>query len=143
MARTLIRAHTLLTQSPGQTPLSPGALAVEDGVIRRVGPLAALEREGPYDAIVGDPARHLALPGLVNGHHHCLQPNKVSLPGAPLETWLLRSRKRQLPALTAEELYDHTLWGALLCLKSGVTALVDHYQPFAAHLEDLGVPASV
>ncbi len=142
MARTLIRAHTLLTQSAAQPTVPNGAIAVEDGVIRRVGPLPDLEREGPYDAVVGDPQRHLALPGLVNGHHHTLRPARMELAVAPLESWLVRQRLRQLPPLSAEEVYDHTLWGTLQFLKSGMTAAVDHY-PADPRLEDFGLPASV
>jgi 5-methylthioadenosine/S-adenosylhomocysteine deaminase len=142
MVRTLVRAHTLLTQSDAQPTVVGGAIAVEDGMIRRVGPLAALEREGPYDTVIGDPERHLAFPGLVNGHHHTLRPARLELGAAPLERWLVRQRLRQLPPLSADEVYDHTLWGTLQFLKSGVTAVVDHY-PFDARLEDLGVPASV
>ena len=142
MARTLIRAHTLLTQSAMQPVVRSGGITIEDGVIREVGPLAELERKGPYDTVLGDQERHLALPGFINGHHHSLRPARIGLRSSPLESWLARSRERQVPALSPDQVYDHTLWGTLQFLKSGVTAVVDHY-PFDPRLEDLGVPASI
>lgn len=142
MARTLIRAHTVLTQSPTRGNIRSGAIAVENGVVRRIGPLEELEANGPYDTTLGDPERHLALPGFVNGHHHSLRPARIGLRASPLETWLVRQRNRQLPRLSPEEVYDHTLWGTLQFLKSGATSVVDHY-PYDPRIEDLGVPASV
>ena len=52
MARTLIRAHTVLTQSPVLGAIRSGAIVVENGVIRRIGSLEALEaaRSDPADA---------------------------------------------------------------------------------------------
>src|SRR3954452_25602315 len=139
MVRMLIRAHTLLTQSATAPTVSNGGIAVEDGVIRRVGPLSDLEREGPYDAVVGDPERHLALPGLVNGHHHTLRPARMELGTAPLESWIVRQRLRQLPPLSAEEVYDHTLWGTLQLLRAVMTSVLDHY-PADRRQEDSGEP---
>jgi 5-methylthioadenosine/S-adenosylhomocysteine deaminase len=142
MSRLLVRAHTLLTQSQRHAAVMDGALLVEDGVIRRVGPLAELEQAGPFDVVIGDPRRHLALPGFVNGHHHSLRPARVGLPAAPLEPWVLRSRLRALPPLTPDELYDHTLWGTLQFLKSGVTSVVDHF-PADPRLDDFGLADSI
>lgn len=142
MARTLIRAHTLLTQSASIGNLTSGAIVVEDGVIRRVGSLAELEQQGPFESVIGDPHRHLALPGMVNGHHHSLRPARIGVRSSPLESWLVRSRQRELPPLSPEETYDHTLWGTLQFLKSGATAVIDHF-PVDPRLEDLGVPPSV
>lgn len=142
MGRTLIRAHTVLTQSPALGNIRSGAIAVENGVIRRVGPLEALEADGRYDELLGDPERHLALPGFVNGHHHSLRPVRIGLPASQLETWLLRQRQRRLPALSPEEVYDHTLWGTLQFLKSGATSVIDHY-PYDPRIQDLGVPESI
>jgi 5-methylthioadenosine/S-adenosylhomocysteine deaminase len=141
MPRLLVRAHTLLTQSRRHDVVSDGALLIEDGVIRRVGPRAELEQAGPFDLVIGD-ARHLALPGLVNGHHHSLRPARVGLPADPLEPWVLRSRLRALPSLPPDELYDHTLWGTLQFLKSGVTSVIDHF-PADPRLDDLGLADSI
>lgn len=139
MARTLIRAHTLLTQSSRHGTLRHAGILVEDGAIRRVGPLPELEREGPFEAVLGNPERHLALPGMLNGHHHSLRPGRLGLRAAPLESWLVRSRLRQVPPLSEEEAYDHTLWGTLQFLKSGATAVIDHF-PTDPRLGDLGLP---
>jgi cytosine/adenosine deaminase-related metal-dependent hydrolase len=56
--------------SPVRPEVCAAGLVVEDGLIRRVGPPAELEQQGPDETVVGDPSRHLALPGLVNAHHH-------------------------------------------------------------------------
>jgi len=122
--------------------MRPGAIVVEDGIIKRVGPLKELEANGPYENLLGDPDRHLVLPGFVNGHHHSLRPVRIGLQASPLETWLMRQRQRRLPPLSPEEVYDHTLWGTLQFLKSGATGVVDHY-PYDPRIEDLGVPASM
>ena len=66
----------------------------------------------------------------------------MELGTAPLESWIVRQRLRQLPPLSAEEVYDHTLWGTLQFLKSGMTSVVDHY-PADPRQEDFGVPPSV
>jgi 5-methylthioadenosine/S-adenosylhomocysteine deaminase len=141
MSRLLIRAHSLLTQSPRHGTVRHGALLVEEGVIRQIGPLAELEGKGPFDQVLGDPERHIALPGFVNSHHHSLRPTRIGLPAAPLETWLVRSRLRNIP-LTPEQVYDHTLWGTLQLLKSGVTSVIDHLG-VDWRMDDLGVPESV
>ncbi|MBI2087784.1 MAG: amidohydrolase family protein [Deltaproteobacteria bacterium] len=132
----------MLTQSSSLGNIRLGAIVVENGVIRSIGPLGEFEANGPYEMLLGDPERHLALPGFVNGHHHTLRPVRVGLRASPLETWLVRQRQRQLPPLSPEEVYDHTLWGTLQFLKSGVTAVVDHY-PYDPRIEELGAPASV
>jgi cytosine/adenosine deaminase-related metal-dependent hydrolase len=140
--RTLIQAHTLLTQTAAVGDMSGGGILVEDGLIRHVGPLAALQRQGPFDTVVGDPDRHVALPGMVNGHHHSLRPSRIGVRSDPLETVLVRNRLRNIAALSEQEAYDHTLWGTLQFLKSGATSVVDHY-PVDPRREDLGVPAAV
>src|ERR1051326_435400 len=142
MTRTLVRAHDLLTQSNVHGNIPAGALIVEDGVIRRVATLAALEQAGPFDAVIGDPTRHLVLPGFVNGHHHCLRPMWVGYRATPFEELRAQQQLMSLPPISADEAYDFTLWGALQFLKSGATAVVDHY-PFDPRMEDLGVPATV
>jgi cytosine/adenosine deaminase-related metal-dependent hydrolase len=142
MTRLLVRARTLLTQSERHATVTDGGLLVEDGVIRRVGPLAEVEQAGPFEQVVGDSQRHLALPGFVNGHHHSLRPGRIGLPTAPLEPWVVQSRLRPLPPLTPDELYDHTLFGTLQFLKSGVTSVVDHF-PADPRLDDLGMQDSV
>jgi 5-methylthioadenosine/S-adenosylhomocysteine deaminase len=142
VARTLIRAHTILTQSASQPTISPAGIVVEDSQIRQVGAMAELEPQGGFDSVLGDPERHLVTPGFVNGHHHSLRPARIGLRSSPLEGWLVRNRLRQAPSLSLDQLYDHTLWGTLQFLKSGATAVIDHY-PVDPRVEDLGVPAAV
>jgi cytosine/adenosine deaminase-related metal-dependent hydrolase len=142
MPRTLIEAHTLLTQSALHGDISNGGLIVEDGRISNVGPLEALRQQGPFDVVVGDANRHIALPGMVNGHHHSLRPPRVGHRPSFFESWLVRGRLRRVPALSEEEAYDHTLWGTLQFLKSGATAVVDHYALDFSR-EDYAVPAAV
>jgi cytosine/adenosine deaminase-related metal-dependent hydrolase len=142
VTRTLVRANTLLTQSArhGNVPLA--GVVVEDGTIQEVRPLKDLEDHGPWDTVLGDPARHLVLPGFVNAHHHCYRPTRIRRDFPPLESWMVRLRERQLPPLSAEEVYDQTLWGTLQFVKSGVTSVVDYY-PVDPRLDELGLPASV
>ncbi len=78
------------------TVFSPGALAVEDGVVVAAGPLADVEREAParFDRV--DLPGHAILPGLVNAHAHLSIPRLADRDGAralsppPFVEWILR-----------------------------------------------------
>jgi len=65
----LITAGTVITMEPGATPLSDGAVAIDDDRIVDVGPSAELmARYRPRRTIGG--ADKIALPGFVNAHQH-------------------------------------------------------------------------
>ena len=93
-------------------------IRVHNGIIAQIGPLPAvgygndrLPRYGSRNAV--------AMPGLVNGHHHFgITPLMGGVPFAPLELWLPRFRAmRQIgPRLD-------TLYSAIEMLESGTTCV--------------------
>ena len=108
--------------------LSNGAISVEDGFIREIGPAETLVREGrPFIDVKG----RLILPGMVNFHHHLystfspgfspLGPTE-SFPGILENLWWPLDR-----AVNGEILYYSVLIGALDSLSFGVTTLFDHH----------------
>jgi cytosine/adenosine deaminase-related metal-dependent hydrolase len=133
-SRLLVVAGCALVDDPIQGRLEPDtALLVDDGIIAEIGPAARLierypelPREGGHDL--------LALPGLVNAHHHgrgvtWLQQGH---PDEPLEEWLLGFRL----AHTVEPELD-ARYAAERLLRSGVTTvIISHYQPASPELAD-------
>ena len=92
------------------------AIVVRDGVIAALTPIG----ETP----TGDAVRYgsrdmIAMPGLVNSHHHFgLTPLMMGVPFAPLELWLPRFRgMRQVGARL------DTLYSAIEMLESGTTTV--------------------
>ena len=92
MARTLIRSRWLLTGRPDMAPIEHGAVVITDGVVSAIGPYESLAEWGPFQEQVGDPSRHIVMPGLINGHHHGTRPSRLGLRPGPLETWILKNR---------------------------------------------------
>ena len=117
-ADCLIRAGSVLCgtgQDGRMRVLEDAAIRVENGVIAEIGPLdtapGALPAHGSAETI--------ALPGLVNGHHHFgLTPLMMGVPFAPLELWLpqFRGMRQVGPRLD-------TLYSAIEMLESGTTCV--------------------
>ncbi len=70
-ATTLIRAARLIDPRSGAA-LSPAAVLVEDGKIKRVGPPARVQADAPATVRVVDLGGATLLPGLIDGHTHLL-----------------------------------------------------------------------
>ncbi len=70
-AATLIKAARLIDPRSG-TSLSPAAVLVEDGRIRRVGTPTQVQGEAPATARLLDLGGATLLPGLIDGHTHLL-----------------------------------------------------------------------
>lgn len=128
MASILIRSRWLLTGRPDVPAIEDGAVVVDNGRVRAVGPYQSLVKQGPFQEQFGDSSRHIVLPGFINGHQHAPRPAWLGVAPGPLETWILKRSLRSMPALSEEETYDHTLWGALQMLKGGVTTVLDHHR---------------
>jgi 5-methylthioadenosine/S-adenosylhomocysteine deaminase len=142
MYRVLVKAHTIITCSASNEVLRPGGAIIEDGVIVAIGPLAEIQSQGPFDRTIGDAETHIAIPGLVNGHHHSLRPNRPGRVSGPSEIALLQMRRRRLPSLSDAAIFDHTLWTAVSLLRSGVTSFVDCF-PVDPRLQDFGLAAGL
>ena len=101
---------------------SDGALVVRQGRIAAVGAAANILRDFPGLAVFGD-ANAVAIPGLVNSHHHFgLTPLMMGVPFAPLEFWLPRFRSMRQVGHRLD-----TLYSAIEMLESGTTT-VQHIQ---------------
>lgn len=102
--------------------IEDGAILVRDGRIAAVGPAPALMAAHPDLPIEGGPGL-VAMPGLVNAHHHFgLTPLMMGVPFAPLELWLPRFRGMRSVGHRLD-----TLYAAIEMLESGTTT-VQHIQ---------------
>lgn len=127
MVDYLIEGGTVLTQNGRRERLDDGAVAVEDGEIRAVGPTAEL-RDAVDAAETIDASGHVVLPGLVDVHVHV---SDILLRGYTGEDrglfdWLHNVKSPGVAAMTPE---DHRIAAALFCteaLRAGVTTFVEN-----------------
>ena len=124
-ADCLIEAGAILTGVDGAgsfVTLSDAAIRVAGGNIAEIGSAATLRRQFPALPRHGG-AGMIAMPGLVNGHHHSgITPLMHGVPFAPLEFWLPRFRAQRRVPLRLD-----TLYSAIEMLESGTTT-VHHIQ---------------
>ena len=70
MSGQLVRGRLVVTRWGAPSPaIEKGALHVEGGIVREVGPFDELRRRHPAAEVVGD-GTHLVMPGFVNSHSH-------------------------------------------------------------------------
>lgn len=118
MKSMLIRAAGLLADPESGTIAQPGAVLVEDGVVRAVGESALREEQEVECLDLGDA---ILMPGLVNAHQHGRGLSQVLLgyPDDHLEPWIARRHARGAP-----DPYALTRLAAANMLRNGVTATV-------------------
>jgi cytosine/adenosine deaminase-related metal-dependent hydrolase len=93
-------------------------IRVDDGMIAQIGPLAAVAYGNEHLARFGSPDM-IAMPGLVNSHHHFgITPLMQGVPFAPLELWLPQFR-----AMRQVDVRLDTLYSAIEMLESGTTTV--------------------
>lgn len=98
--------------------LTDSAIRVSGGDIAEIAPIADLARRFPDLPRQGGPGL-IAMPGLVNGHHHSgITPLMHGVPFAPLEFWLPRFRAQRRVPLRLD-----TLYSAIEMLESGTTTV--------------------
>ena len=96
------------------------AIWVHEGRIAQIGPMAAVGGNGSGLKRYGS-ARMIAMPGLVNSHHHFgLTPLMMGVPFAPLELWLPQFRMMRGVGARLDTLYYSPL---CLLLAAGVGTL--------------------
>jgi cytosine/adenosine deaminase-related metal-dependent hydrolase len=94
------------------------ALAVDDGRVLEIAPLADLRRRHPTAEIVGG-AGFVMIPGLINAHHHVgTTPLQLGAPDLPLELWFA-SRL----GLRDVDFRLDTLYAAFEMIESGITTV--------------------
>jgi cytosine/adenosine deaminase-related metal-dependent hydrolase len=121
MTTKIVRAAYVLCgfHADGAPDLRPeSAILIEDGIIQSVGPQQELIDLCPDAPIIGG-ADMVAIPGLVNAHHHVgLTPLQLGSQDHPLELWFA-SRL----ALRDVDLRLDTLYSAFEMIASGVTTV--------------------
>ena len=126
----LSNCRLVATMDDAGTEVQGASIAVEDGWITYVGTAAP---DGPYDEVI-DGSRFLALPGLVNTHHHLYQTLTRGFPlskGMGLFAWL----DMLYPiwaGLDQEMIYASTRAGLAELALSGCTTCADHLYVFPA-----------
>ncbi|MFD0685034.1 amidohydrolase family protein [Actinomadura fibrosa] len=118
----LLRGGVVIDTVPAPRVLGPADVLVEDGRIAAVGPdLAA-----PAGAEVIDVSGRIVLPGFVDTHRHTWQAGiRAALPDTTLHGYLERVLGELSPRYRPDDVYAGTLAGALECLDSGITTVVD------------------
>ena len=124
---SLFHAARILTQDAGRTILEDAALAVRNGRIAAVGPLADLETQWQPDSRVDLP-NMLLMPGLVNAHTHAAMTFLRGLADdMPLMEWLQQRIFPVEQALTPHIVRTGSLMGYAEMLRTGTTACIDMY----------------
>src|SRR3954447_27001097 len=125
MSELLIRGARVLDPGRPDTPVRD--LLIRDGVIQD--PAAAdlpPAPDGGGERQVLDARGLLALPGLVNAHHHSYDGfARGLLEDQPFDVWALHSQPAYLGPRSRRELRARTLLTALDCLRGGVTTVQD------------------
>ncbi|MDQ0394974.1 amidohydrolase family protein [Labrys monachus] len=121
----LIRARAVIrgVDAAGEAEIvEDAAIHVVDGAVAAIGEAGAMIAAHPDLPVEGGPDT-VAMPGLVNGHHHFgLTPLMMGVPFAPLELWLPHFRGMRRIGQRLD-----TLYAAIEMLESGTTA-VQHIQ---------------
>src|SRR5574341_796680 len=118
-----------------------GALYIEDGVIRAVGPSAALrKRHGARLSI--DCSGCIVTPGLINAHTHLYELLARGL-GKDFGTdeWLARTIYPINRFMRADDYYCAAAVGLAACLAQGTTAVIDQLTNYARFHADRTVEA--
>ena len=133
----LKKADLLVTMDAERREIPGGGVFIRDGVIEAVGPTAELPATA--DEVVSL-AGCVALPGLVNTHHHMYQTLTRAIPGAQdaeLFTWL-RTLYPIWSGITPEMIRVSTLTAMAELILSGCTTSSDHLYlyPNGSRLDD-------
>ncbi|WDZ97524.1 8-oxoguanine deaminase [Herbaspirillum sp. WKF16] len=125
--RTLLirNAAVVVTMNDTREEIKDGAIFIRNNVIEQVGRTGALPQEA--DEII-DAAHHVALPGLVNTHHHMYQSLTRAIPAAQdgeLFSWLTNLYPIWA-GLTPEMIKVSTLTAMAELILSGCTTSSDH-----------------
>jgi cytosine/adenosine deaminase-related metal-dependent hydrolase len=131
MARTLIKAGTIVAMDDQVGDLRQGDVLIEDDRIAAVAP--SLDAG---DAAVIDASDMIVMPGFVNAHIHTWQTGLRGVAGDwTIPEYLHNMHAAIAPRFAPEDIRIANLVGALNQLNSGVTTMVDwcHNNPTPAH----------
>ena len=147
MERLLVdHARLVATMDAERREIADGAIWIEGGLIRWVGPADELDpsvrelagREQGFHRL--DASRLVIMPGMVNTHHHLFQSLTRALPGAqdrPLFDWLVNHYPRW-SRLTPEMVYVSAQVALCELVLTGATTVSDHLYLYAkgARIDD-------
>jgi 5-methylthioadenosine/S-adenosylhomocysteine deaminase len=125
MADILIKGAYVVTMDPSRRILSNGAIAIAGDRIVAVGASDEVATAHPAPLVI-DGSDMMALPGLVDGHHH---PNQYLSNGigddVDIMTLLYKRLYPYEAALTPEEAYHGALGGFAEAIRNGTTCFND------------------
>ncbi len=126
--------HTLLMMDAGDSVLCGASLYIEDGEIRQV--IRPGQRRPKADRVI-DGRHAVAIPGLVNTHHHLYQTlTRAYGPSADAELFdWLRTLYPIWARLDEEAVHTAALVGMAELMLSGCTTTTDHHYVFARRLQ--------
>ncbi|SEQ27519.1 Cytosine/adenosine deaminase [Faunimonas pinastri] len=117
----IVEAGTALVGSDAQGRMQlrhDVAIRIHRGVIAQIGPLRGMIGGNEHLPRYGGPDT-IAMPGLVNSHHHFgITPLMAGVPFEPLEFWLPQFRAMRSPGTRLD-----TLYSAIEMLQSGTTTV--------------------
>lgn len=120
-AYTLVGCRALLGADAKMSD-GPADIVIARSRIRSIVPSG--ERE-PTGEVISAHDR-LAVPGMINGHHHSHENfHKGRYDNLPLELWMNFVRPLQPLPVTPRQVYPRTMVSAIEALRTGATTLVD------------------
>jgi len=120
--RTLLRGARALLGDDHAFRDQPLDLLVEGDRIVAIEPAGSIGHADVLHPLHG----RLLVPGLVNGHQHSHEHfQRGRTENLPLELWMHLVRTRIPVALTPRQVYLRTMIGAIECLRTGCTTVVD------------------
>lgn len=123
----LVQADIIVTQDADRRVIEDGAIAIDGGIIREVGPRAELAARWQA-AQTKNLGRRLVLPGLINAHTHAsMTVFRGVADDLPLMTWLTEHIWPVEKALTGEIIRFGALLACAEMIRTGTTCFCDMY----------------
>ncbi|EMG38627.1 cytosine deaminase-like metal-dependent hydrolase [Desulfocurvibacter africanus PCS] len=123
----LLRADIIVTQDAQRRIVEGGAVAIDGGTIREVGPQAELDARWQAEHNL-DLGRKLVMPGLVNAHTHAsMTVFRGVADDLPLMTWLTENIWPVEKALSKEIIHFGALLACAEMIRTGTTCFCDMY----------------
>jgi 5-methylthioadenosine/S-adenosylhomocysteine deaminase len=137
--RTLVLGDPVIALGPHGV-ITDGAVVVEDTAISAVGPREQLQRQGPFQRVIGG-AGSLVMPGLINCHYH----SELAI-GPGLYQFIFERANVHVHAsygpINEDDLHAIVQLGLVNAIRGGQTAAVDMFygRPSLPHF---GAPAAL
>lgn len=120
---TLVRGAEMLFEAPGRVRAGPVDLLLRDGLVAEVGRNLA----APAEATIVEARGHLAAPGLINAHWHSPMQLSHGTSDRLNHKPFMWQNQVDTANRSAEEIHASAVVGCLQMLRSGTTAVIDHF----------------